>query len=413
VLKHSIHLSSIRNPRSDSHYDYHVYAFVHPEASLCSLPLQQLGYDVQARDTPVNVSHINKNSTRFVQRLTNPNSGCCAEKEFLKLYAYTLTDYPVVVHLDIDTVILKPLDALFDVMLLPPNATKYLPRSAAMWSTTTTNLSNATVVTHPINSFFTRDYNMAPAPGRRAGSGSTTTTTTTTTRMNEVVHRVGMQGGFWVVRPDDRVFDEYCRVILDGSFVPGEGWGDARRRYGAYFGAAQIQGLVPYFYGHFHPDTYVELNRCHYNQMVDSPFVVHDKKTGQKVCTTGEETCQDCRQTDVGDIYSAHFTICQKPWKCPALDRSGDPMQEYWSWLENDVWDNDEQKGKLCMQLHHEWHRIRNDLESSWGVAEPIHRSEWNSSNVSEYYYGYCQKSKSNQFGRYAYKYIPLRLPSQ
>ena len=40
------------------------------------------------------------------------------EKELVKLEAYTLTQHPVVVHLDLDVVVLKPMDVLFDWMLV-------------------------------------------------------------------------------------------------------------------------------------------------------------------------------------------------------------------------------------------------------------------------------------------------------
>lgn len=37
---------------------------------------------------------------------------CCGADEFIKLHAYTLTDYHRVVHLDADTLILHPMDEL-------------------------------------------------------------------------------------------------------------------------------------------------------------------------------------------------------------------------------------------------------------------------------------------------------------
>jgi alpha-N-acetylglucosamine transferase len=37
------------------------------------------------------------------------DSGCCGADEFIKLWAYTLTEYHRVVHLDMDTVIFKNL----------------------------------------------------------------------------------------------------------------------------------------------------------------------------------------------------------------------------------------------------------------------------------------------------------------
>jgi hypothetical protein len=362
VLKHSIHLSSIRNPNSTSKYDYRLIAFIHPNATSCENTFERLGYEVSIRDTPVDVTQI-KNNSDMIRRVTK--SGCCGEKEFLKLYSFTLLDYPVVVHLDIDTVILRPLDDLFDVMLLPANATKHIP--AAMWTPN---------VTHPVNAFFTRDYPMIN-PGRK-------------------VKKVGMQGGFFVVRPDRRVFDEFCSIIMSGQFYPGPGWGGTKLRYGGYFGAAQIQGLVSYYYGHFHSNTSIELNRCNYNQMADNP---RDKKKGR--CMTGEENCQDCRETNVPDIYSAHYTLCQKPWWCPSPDHK---------WLNETVWEGSESMGALCLKLHHEWHRIRYDLEQTWKIAPTSKEAFTNrSSKVTRDSFGHCQPGG----GHFGYKYIPIELPAE
>lgn len=37
---------------------------------------------------------------------------CCGADEFIKLHAYTLTDFHRVVHLDADTLVLHPMDEL-------------------------------------------------------------------------------------------------------------------------------------------------------------------------------------------------------------------------------------------------------------------------------------------------------------
>jgi hypothetical protein len=307
VLKHSIHLASIRNPSGTSRYDYHTYAFVHPNATQCSSILERAGYTVQMRDTPIDTDDIN--NTAYAERLNNPNSGCCGAREFLKLYSYTLLEYPVVVHLDVDVVILKPLDELFDIMLQPANATKHV--KDAMWNKT---------VAHSIDSMFTRDYPMSNSVGNP--------------------NKVGMQGGFWLVRPNLTIYDEYRQIILRGDFVPGAGWGGAEYRYGGFYGAAQIQGIVPYFYGRFHPQTFVELNRCVYNQMVDIPY---HEKYGK--CLTGEEICQDCREANVEDIYSAHFTLCGKPWTCPSIEQHSNKSESY-KWMEKVSLVGN--KGELC-----------------------------------------------------------------
>jgi hypothetical protein len=57
VLGHSIHQNSIHGPNG-GRYDYQLYVFHHPNASECALPLAQLGFIVQERDTPVALADI-------------------------------------------------------------------------------------------------------------------------------------------------------------------------------------------------------------------------------------------------------------------------------------------------------------------------------------------------------------------
>ena len=74
------------------------------------------------------------------------------EKEYLKLYSYLLLDYPVVVHLDLDTLVLKPMDDVFDIMTDPfYSRTKFKHHS--MWKEEEGRNGLVDFV-------FTRDYNM-------------------------------------------------------------------------------------------------------------------------------------------------------------------------------------------------------------------------------------------------------------
>ena len=43
--------------------------------------------------------------------------GCCGEKEYLKLYAYALSEFPIVVHLNLHSLVLRPMEDLFHAML--------------------------------------------------------------------------------------------------------------------------------------------------------------------------------------------------------------------------------------------------------------------------------------------------------
>ena len=57
VLKHSIALASYPL-HPDSKYGYKIYAFIHPEAMECSKPFQVLGYEIQVKETPIDVTQI-------------------------------------------------------------------------------------------------------------------------------------------------------------------------------------------------------------------------------------------------------------------------------------------------------------------------------------------------------------------
>lgn len=340
VLGHSVHMSSIRNPTSGSRYDYHLVAFVHPQAKACSDAFEKLGYEVQMRDTPINVSDIRNEE----YRKNVAKQSCCGEKEFIKLYSYTLSDYPVCVHLDMDSVVLKPFDDLFDSMIDGPSSPARkriptMPRSPMPAS---------------IEAFWTRDYNMA-----------------------NLGHRYpGMQGGFLVIKPNIQYFEEYRQLILEGNFQAGAGWNGT---FGGYFGAKQIQGLCSFFFDGVHPNTAVELNRCYYNQMADNPRRER-RKDKKLMCLDGRKDCEDCRVTDVKKVVSAHFTsCCGKPWDC--LQKSKSP------------------NGQLCNDLRREWFSIRKSLEYSGRIRGHI-PNNGTGTFLPETYLGYC----SGSFGLIPFK---------
>ena len=79
-------------------------------------------------------------------------SSLIGHQELVKLEALTFTDYPVVVHLDLDVVLLKPFDALFDVMLDETgDISKYRQTlgNTLMWPNRT--------LPERVDAFFTRD----------------------------------------------------------------------------------------------------------------------------------------------------------------------------------------------------------------------------------------------------------------
>ncbi len=209
-----LHQSLKAAMQQSDRYDYHLYAFVHPDAIEVKPRMEQLGFRVQIRETPFNVTDIQNKELVKAQ-----NRGCCGEKEYLKLYSYLMFDYPVVVHIDMDYLILKPMEDIFDLMTDPSyNRTKF--QRLAMW-TDMTNYNGSIDFVH------TRDYNMVEPPKRQP-------------------HQVGIQGGFLVVRPSQDDFDKLVSVILSGGgFVRGKGWGGLN--YGGYYGSGTIQGTIQNF----------------------------------------------------------------------------------------------------------------------------------------------------------------------
>lgn len=344
VLKHSIHRASSRG-RLGGTYDYAMYAIYHPDAEACALPLKDLGYTLLKRETPVKVSEI---QGEFLRSKIEKN-GCCGEKELIKLEAYTLTDYEIVVHLDLDVLVLSPMDVIFDMMMgRPVDAVQR--NKVLMWK------DQPAPVGGELKALFTMDYNMV---GRSAKYKP-------------------VQGGFLVLRPDMEVYEEFRDIIRVGDFRDGKGWGGI---VGPFHGSMTFQGIIPYFYNVLHPGQSIELNRCVYNQMCDNP---RNEKTVDNVvhgeCLTGEEECQDCRAVAVNTVVTTHFTLCQKPWSC---------LPHYQNQLQH----------RLCRQLTSEWFTVRSELETSWG------RSGSGSGEYEENIFsGYCTAQGKGG-------YLPIEKP--
>ena len=246
VLRHSVHKTSIHtlDPVTNqpvSQYSYQMYAIVHAEGCAPHAPLLEgLGYKTLIRNDPVNRSDIvNEDYRRMVV-----HENCCGEKEFIKLYAYTLHDHPISVHWDMDVALLQPLDELYDAMLYPHDSAKGQAARAKIV------LPNplADALPETIDAFYTKDA--------------------TSSQPWEI--RQGAQGGFLVARPSQYVFDLYKKFITEGNYIRGRGndKGWAGLGYGGSQGAMAYQGAVAYLYDILYPNRAVALNPCVYNQVV-------------------------------------------------------------------------------------------------------------------------------------------------
>jgi alpha-N-acetylglucosamine transferase len=228
ILSHSIHLTS----QKSASYDYARYAFVdQQDASECIPQLETLGWKTIVKDQlPVQMENILDPS---IKKHVN-SFGCCGIKEFMKLYAFSLIEYPIAVHIDTDVILLKPMDALFDTILRRNRSA--LPEHHLMHPhNTIPNLADF---------YFTRDYLQ-------------------NSRFTDDPTTFGVQGGFFAVKPNMTMYDELTsRLMNKETYDQRKGW--SNKGHTGYWGAAQIQGYLSYVYKHHYPDRAVELNRVSY-----------------------------------------------------------------------------------------------------------------------------------------------------
>jgi hypothetical protein len=181
--------------------------------------------------------------------------------------------------MDVDIILMKPMDAIFDVML---GKTTNLTNVGVMWE-------DRPLPTY-IEAAFTKDYNVVHPK-----------------RLYKPV-----QGGMLLLRPSLSTYRDFQEILREGDFRNRSGWGGV---VGPFYGAMTIQGILPYYYDYLHQgNKSLELNRCLHDSMADNPTTMETK--GEVVlgkCRTGQTECEDCRARPMEDIVSFHFTCCQKP----------------------------------------------------------------------------------------------------
>ncbi|KAG7344636.1 hypothetical protein IV203_019032 [Nitzschia inconspicua] len=392
VLRHSIHQQSIHANNSNnnkttnniSKYSYHMYAIVHESCQENAELLSRLGYTSLVRPSPVVLEDIQPGW--YKDHVEGEN--CCGSAEFIKLYAYTLDQHPIVVHWDLDVALFQPMDDLFDAMLFDKESIQ--GRQARQ------RLN----VQHPhkplpdtIDAYFTRDI--------------------TSAQPWEI--RQGVQGGFLVARPNQSQFDQYLQFIKRGNYVgPGRGYnkGWDGLGYGGFQGAMAYQGAVAYFYDQLAPNTAVELDICIWNQVVadviwrgpDGPreLLGHCREYPTQTGVTLEQNtpengyCNDCRIVPVQDVKSAHYTACKKPWEC-TLPYPRKPKQKRKEYKLNEL-----TNVTTCGLLFRRWFDLRRDFEDALERAAGVVPSPRNGKYEPQYFGGYCEDR-----GRY----IPMNPP--
>jgi hypothetical protein len=361
---------SIRNATgAKSKYRYQFYAIYHPNATACAQSLGSLGYVMMEREFPVQLLEIRNPFYRgilprsgtslghpFYRRspvspTSNPlrAEGCCGEKELLKFEAFLLTQHPVVVLVDMDVLVLKPLDDILDLIIFnkrPPDDEHSTGARHLMWP--------QRKIPEDIWLLYVNDYALVYPEDPIKPT----------------------QGGFAVFKPNRTIYDDIVNIVRDGDYHPDLGW---RNQSGVFWGSTTYQGLMAYYFQISNPGHEVELHYCSHNNMKSPNGEVRD---GVRICYSGQpvEACDDCRARSVADVSSAHFTVCGKPWEC---------------------WDLDEGENRLCKDLQRSWFRARSDMEKSWGRSG---RGNATGRRKVEQFCGYC---KSHHFMGYE----PIQQP--
>ena len=255
-------VESARRSSSFSRYDVKFVALVSPKVSNGTRQLLKfVGFDeVLEKELPIEPSLIKGKVLREKWTKDPTKGGCCGAWELLKLYAWTLTQYHRVIHVDVDTMSLQAIDELLDL--------------------------NYSLI-------YTADYNMMSEAQRHKNIAP------------------AVQGGFLVIKPDLQVFEALKKVAQDGKWGGDYGSGWEKSNIGYWWGGNTIQGLLPFFFAVKDPTNALEVDRCIYDNMVDRPVQSPPPRVGQIAC----------RHAPIENIKFVHFTVCQKPWSCrPSKD---------------------------------------------------------------------------------------------
>jgi hypothetical protein len=117
----------------------------------------------------------------------------------------------------------------------------------------------------------------------------------------------------------------------------------------------------------------VELNQCRFNHMgmdvlYRSQPHFNSSHVNRGKCRNNRDECEDCMHTELGSVFSIHFTQCRKPWNCigegsSQLSRAKRRKPRTKTAAEKLLIPEDSVHLDHCMQLQTVWHRHRRDLE--------------------------------------------------
>lgn len=213
----AVFAKSVQTAVASSKYSHDLVALIHPDTEgLARQYVEPLGFRIIVEPVPVKPEEIlNENFRKEIIK-----SGCCGISELIKIGAYKLTAYDFVLHLDVDTLMLGPVDELYEL--------------------------NRTLL-------YTKDMDMLDDASRRKPNGR---------------DLAMIQGGFVLLRPEPKAFDDIMAIVRKGDWG-GQGWGKTGVGYG--YGGPTFQGVLPYYWQYVRhlvgTPAYLEVDNCKYNVM--------------------------------------------------------------------------------------------------------------------------------------------------
>ncbi|KAL7578720.1 hypothetical protein ACA910_015957 [Epithemia clementina (nom. ined.)] len=330
----------------------------------CAQTLEKAGFALMPVELPVVPADIpvwhdplrNESLSTLQSRISR--DGCCGHLELLKLYSFKMTNHSVAVHIDLDTLVTQPLDELLDAIYCPPESEQGIQARRHLLQegiVAPTYQPVVPVMNMTIDAFFTKDYNMVPA-GKHS--------------------RVGMQGGFLVVRPNATRYQELVDMVKTGYFRPGRdlrnsGWFGSG--YGLHiWGAMSIQVLLAYYFDVVTKDSAIELHRCKFNQIVDnprrsshhhlyarwSPLYPANASWHDTTCRDGRPNCDDvqCQSWPIHDTRMVHYSYCKMPWRCAPISPG----------IEGDTY----LREANCREIYKLWFDVRKQVRGTENLSE-------------------------------------------
>ena len=398
-------VQNISSMPTNRYPNYTLYAFVNPSRVLpdCVQILQRLNYTVWSRSNPVQLEQPSSSSWRsphyaYYRKSVNRN-GCCGAAEFYKLWSYDLVQHDAVVHVDLDVVLLQPLNDALDVLIhqsIPALQRLHLlarERHQFRVAAKSQQQQQQQLLLEPLQAYIVRDYSAITSLQSLYQLRPNLKSNTYTHKDYRILP---VQGGFFVVKPNRTVLQELVEIVHRGHYTRTGAWGgvmDPR-----FWGMPQIQGLLAYYYTFVRPGTAMELHPCHYNTVVSFPTYQDDDPQSCVVLDNQNEnnndnathfhhksnslsssSCIDCRITPLDQVLVAHPIYCLKPWECNG-------------------WRADRKLPRTVPCRHYlaKWSHTGRQLEQQW-ISGGL---EWKPTRRDDTYYpelfaGYCTFNKT------------------